>query len=188
MQAGRPIRIPRAAAPEAPTPVPGSTEGVPGTASGRGGNSTYRPNPGGFARALRIYLLYLLALVVLYSFFLELDFRSTAAGTSINESGILGFTLVALALAGVGAWMTLGQAPRGARIGTREIVVTERWGRQVTFPPADEIKIRLVRRHAPGVLSPYPTATVFVVTQAGARRTYVIDEQMLPGDPTTWLV
>lgn len=137
---------------------------------------------------LRIYLLYILALVALYGFFLELDVRSTVAGTSINESGILGFTLVALALAGVGAWMTLGQAPRGARIGPREIIVTERWGREVTFPPADEIKIRLVRRHGRGVLSPQPTATVLVMTLAGARRTYVIDEQMLPGDPTTWLV
>jgi hypothetical protein len=137
---------------------------------------------------MRIYLLYLVALVALYAFFLELDVHSTAAGTSINESGVLGFTLVAIALAIVGAWMTLGQAPRGALIGPNEIIVTERWGRQVGFPPADEIKIRLVRRHSRGLLSPQPTATVLVMTQAGARRTYVIDESMLPGDPTTWLI
>ncbi len=188
MQVGRPIRIPRSSTDDrAPGAAP-RADNAPEPGAPRGSSENYRSNRGGFARAFRIYLLYLIALAALYGFFLTLDIRSTVAGTSISESGILGFTLVALALAVVGAWVTLGQAPRGARFDPRQIVVTERWGRVVIFPPAEDLKIRLVRRHPRSFLSPTPTATVLVVTQAGARRTYLIDEKMLPGDPTSWLV
>ncbi len=172
MSAPRPIRIPRSL---------DGTDGSPADTKGSG-SGEYRENRGGTTRALRVYLLFLLVLVVLYATFLGLALTSSSPGLSTNYAVLAGFSAIALALAIVGWFITLGRAPRGVRFKTSETMITERTRRVRRFPPAPSLTVRVVGRYPSNLLSPEPTELVELLTETHGTRVYLVEAGLLPSE------
>ncbi len=178
MSAPRAIRIPRAPAAASSAP-PGAAPTAAVRAAARR-DYELRQNQAANERARRLLVLYLGALVVLYGGFLLLD-RDSPGGTSATAAtGMIYFSVIAVVLAVGGIWLALGAVPRRFEIRPESVTVIEAFGRRRTFPPLAEIRPILLRRVGTSFLSSRPVETVEVTDEDGHRRTYQVEEGILP--------
>jgi hypothetical protein len=159
--AARAVRIRR----EADASLSAST-----TRAVQGAGQRYR-NPAGSSRALRTFLLFLVALAVIYGVFMGFAVTSAAAGTNSAIEVVLTLS-VAVALV-IGWWVTLGQAPTTAYVEAGELVVRERTGRTRRFP-IDGLRVTMLRSNDAGFLGSDPTEFVQLSAPHGPRRTYLV--------------
>ncbi len=180
MAAPRAIRIPRpgAGATRAPSPTPPRTPAPP-PVSVPADSVDVRRNQAAFERAFRLVVIYLGALVVLYSAFVVLD-RSAPGGTSATaEMGMLYFTAIAVALGVGGALVALSPVPRAIEVRPDSLIVIEWTGRRRTFPSPDRLRVSVVRRYRAGFLSSRPVEAVEIGDAGGWRRTYHLEEGLI---------
>jgi hypothetical protein len=177
----RAIRIPRP--PLTPTDAGAPSPPSPGRESPTGRSreaGELRRNQAATERASRLAAIYLGALIVLYVGFVLLD-RTSPGGTSASaEMGVLYFTAIAAAMGAVGALVALSPAPRSIEIRSDSVIVTEWWGRRRRFPPLEELRVSVVRRFPRSFLSSRAVETVELGTLAGGRRTYQLEEGLIP--------
>ena len=151
--APRPIRIPRSGT----TP----TRTVRFSASPRSAEQPRGPtvrdrkeNRSGTQRAVRVSLLFVLAIAVLYGGFVLL------AGTSSDGTGpgvwqqIELFGLIAIVVSVGGALLTLGSAPRAIETDANGTVVVGRFGRRRRFAAGVPMSVRLVQKSPPDSCRP----------------------------------
>jgi hypothetical protein len=176
----RPVRIPR------PTTPPPSADRATGRSSPRGAPPpNYHPNRAGTQRTVRLTLTYLAMLVAIYAAFV----LYARTGPSAADPGI---TLVLLELTGfaavlaiVGAVLTLTPAPRGVIAEPDAYVVVGRWGGRVSWGPLTEVTVRQVRRYPAGLFSSAAVDSVEVSQQGRRRRSYLVEEGLLPDSRDT---
>ncbi|HLN50894.1 MAG TPA: hypothetical protein VK455_02405 [Thermoplasmata archaeon] len=137
-----------------------------------------KENRSGTQRAVRVSLLFVLAIAVLYGGFVLL------AGSASDRTGpgvwqqIELFGLIAIAVSVGGTLLTLGSAPRAIETDANGTVVVGRFGRHRRYAAGVPISVRLVQKHPAGFLS--PTAIDVVEVTAGPQRaTYFLEEGML---------
>jgi hypothetical protein len=175
----RVVRIPRETTARAPPSEDASAPKVVGAEAGR------RPNVGGSQRAVRLALVYLLALTAVYLAFV-LYARSTPGGmTSGAGSALLLFSAAAAGFGAVGAVLALHPAPRAVEISRSQIVVLGRWGGRRRWPRSRELHVRVVRRFPPRGLSSVTVELVEVSTPGRAARNYLVEEGLLPVSDAT---
>ena len=190
MSAPRAVRIPRV------RPAPGASEmarSATDTASGvrpsaregphpdQGDRSVVRPNAAGSMRALRLTLLYLLALGVLYLVFALYEATMPYSSGTGAENGLLLFSGLATVLAVVGPYVTLSPAPRRIEIRSSSVVVVGRWGGRTEWAPWSEVSLRVVRRYPAGLLSRDPVESIEVAIPGRTPRTYLVGTELFPG-------
>ncbi len=143
-----------------------------------------RANTAGTQRAVRLTLVYLLALGLLYLAFVVYA-RSTPYGrTPGTEWELLVFGFVAVFLGLVGAVLSLTPAPRRVEVSKERVVVVGRWGRRVEWPSPTELSVRVVRRHLAGGLSRDPVESVEVQATGRRARTYLVEQGLFsPAEP-----
>ncbi len=129
------------------------------------------PNAAGGARALRMFLFFLVGLAVIYAFFLGYAVTSLSRASNGSVEAVL--TISVVVALGVGWWVTLGQAPTLAYVEGAQLVVRERTGRNRRFR-TDELRIHLLRTNPASLLSPEPTEFVELSVPRGSRRTYLV--------------
>jgi hypothetical protein len=176
----RAVRIPRSSPPSDTREGPpvGSLPSEP--APGRPPAGTeHLDNRAGRQRASRLSMIYLVALIVMYVGFVVLDRTSAGGSTTAVTTGLLVFTVVAAALAVGGVLVTLSPAPRRIEVSPAAVVVVEWTGRRRTFPPLEDLRVEVIRRHPAGFLSRDPVETV-ELTGGRRRRTYQVTEGLLP--------
>jgi hypothetical protein len=172
----RPVRIPRPATPPPAPPAPVGARSPPGGAPA----ANYRPNRAGTQRTVRLTLAYLAMLVAIYAAFV----LYARTGPSAADPGItlvlLELTGFAAALAVVGAVLTLSPAPRGVIAEADAYVVVGRWGGHVRWGPLADVTVRQVRRYPAGFVSGAAVDSVEVSQQGRLRRSYLVEEGLLP--------
>ncbi|MGA7860597.1 MAG: hypothetical protein WCB19_01915, partial [Thermoplasmata archaeon] len=163
--AARAVRIPRDGdgSSIAVEPSTATSSAAPFVSSGR-----RFVNSAGSSRAYRTFLLFLVALAVIYGVFMDLAVTSVVSGANYVVEGILTAS-VAVALI-IGWFVTLGQAPSAAWLEGGQLVVRERSGRSRRFP-TDAVRIHVLRSNGVGLFGPEPTEFVEVSVPRGARRT-----------------
>jgi hypothetical protein len=167
-----PARVVRVAATPAPAPPPAVPAEVPT-------GSAHRDNAPAVARAWRIVAIYLVALAALYAGFLALELRGPGAGGSLANQGLLVFTGIAAALAVGGFVVTMAPVPRSVEVSPTAVVVVEWAGRRREFPPLSDLRVDVVRRYAPSVLTGIAVEAV-ELTGGRRRRTYQLVPGLLP--------
>lgn len=171
--ATRQVRIPRR--PPAPTPSPAPTEPPASTAPSAG----FRANSAGGARAWRLFLVLAGGLALFFFTFLGLVLGSPDAGVRGDPAVYAFLGIVPLVFGGIGWFLTLGRAPRGARQGEGELVVIERTGRLRTF--LEPVRARRVARYGESLLAPEPTEVVEVSGVTGSKRVYLVGRDFFSG-------
>ncbi len=181
MASPRAVRIPRAA-PAGTARAVRPTVGRPVSAGT--GPADVRTNRPGTQRAVRIALVYLVAVAGVYLGSLAYDASRPELMTPGVTTDLTVFGAVALLLGVVGALVSLGPAPRSVELRPGSIVVVERWGRRREWSPRASIQVRVVRRYPAGVLSSGPVESVELAL-AGRRRTYLVAAGLFgePRDP-----
>ena len=181
MATPRAIRIPRASATAPPaTGAPVALSPTPLPPQERPAKLDLRQNQAANERARRLTIIYLGALVVLYVGFVLLD-RASPGGTSATaETGMLYFSGIAAALAVGGIWVAFGPVPRAIEVHPEFVVVIESWGKHRRFPPIGEIRVSLVRLYPKSFLSSRAVEVAEIVDDVGHRRTYHLEEGLLP--------
>ena len=125
-------------------------------------------------------LFYIIVLALLYFAFVLYD-RSAPGGTSSGaEGGLVDFSIVALVLAVVGAFLSLAPAPRAVERSSTSLIVVDRWGRRTEWTPLDEVRVRTVRRYPAGLLSDAPVESVEVSGPGRRPRSYLVEEGLIP--------
>jgi len=148
-----------------------------------------RSNLAGTQRVVRLSAVYLIVLAALYTAFSLYSRSSPAGSTAGAQAALLEFGLVALALAVAGTLLTLTPAPRAIEAIPEGFVVVGRWGQRTEWSPLDQVIVRLVRRYPPGLLSEEAVDSVEVSGGRVRRRSYLVQEGLLPETPlgrTTW--
>jgi hypothetical protein len=177
----RAIRIPRASGATSRTasedPHPLST---PTTETAPVGKPDIRYNQAALERARRLLLIYLGTLLVLYVGFVLLDRSSPGGTSSVAETGMIYFSAIAGALAVGGVWVAAGPVPRTVEVRSDSVVIRESWGTRRKFPPVGEIRVSVVHRYPRSFLSSRAVEAVEVLDEAGHRRTYHLEEGLLP--------
>jgi hypothetical protein len=173
----RSVRIPRAPPASVPRGVaPASTSA---RAPARAKASGELENQGGSDRARRVFLFYLVSVVLLFGAFTALQFASPYPGVRDNfvASGTLAL-IALLALAG-GYAVTMGRAPRTLRAEGESVVILERWGRERRLPVAAALAPSSVKAHPPFLRGAEWTETVELTWPGGARRAYLLERGLL---------
>ncbi len=148
-----------------------------------GGRAVVRPNSAGSQRALRLTLLYLLALGALYLVFaLYEETMPYGSGTGAGN-GLLLFSGLAAVLAVVGPYVTLSPAPRRIEIRSSSVVVVGRWGGRTEWAPWSEVSQRIVRRYPAGFLSGEPVQSIEITISGRSPRTYLVGTDLFPRSP-----
>jgi hypothetical protein len=173
----RTVRIPRSTAPARPGPAAPSA--APASELTVEHPVDHRANLAGRQRASRLAMIYLLALIVMYLGFVALDRASAGGSSPAVTTGLLAFTVVAVALAVGGTFVTLSPAPQAVEVAPAAVVVVEWTGRRRRFPPLEDLRVEVVRRYPAGFLSRSPVETV-ELAGGGRRRTYQLTEGLLP--------
>ncbi len=139
-----------------------------------------RANTGASTRAARLTIIYVAGIAIVYVALVALS-RATTTGSTPGATVDLAFALgLAALLAGVGAVLALGAAPRAVVVGAEETVVLGRFGGRHVFPGRGALTVVVHQRFAAGWLS--PTAVASVELLGGARRrSFMLDEGLLDG-------
>jgi hypothetical protein len=173
----RPIRIPRSG-----TTLPRAVRISAAAPSGeRPTGPTVRQrkeNRSGTQRAVRVSLLFVLAIAVLYGgFALLASTSSDGTGPGVWQQIEL-FGLIAIAVSVGGTLLTLGSAPRAIETDANGTVVVGRFGGRHRSPAGVPMSVRLVQKYPAGFLSP-TAIEVVEVTTGPHRATYFLEEGML---------
>lgn len=147
-------------------PSPGASAPAP---------ENYRANRAGTARGLRVFLLFLVALLTLYLGFVGRFLASPDPGVRTNLTGYLVFSLAAAVVATGAYSVTLLRAPRGMWESDLEIVVEERSGRRRSFPAGRALDVQVVRRYPAGLLNAEGTELVRLSVPEGTGRFYLVE-------------
>ena len=132
------------------------------------------PNTGGSARAWRLFLAFVFVLAVSYLAFAAGSLLGPT-GQSSSLPGELGLlSIVALAMAAVGWWITVARAPRAARRLGRDLLVRERLGRVRRFRLGEQFRTTSSQPRPAGLLGPEATELVTLISGAGPARTYLV--------------
>jgi hypothetical protein len=173
----RSVRIPRAP----PTPVQrvAAPASIPPRGPATVNSSGELENLGGSGRARRVFLFYLVSVVLLFGAFTALQFASPYPGVRDNfvASGTL--ALIALLAVAGGYAVTMGRAPRALRAEGESVVILERWGRERRLPVAAALAPSSVKAHPPFLLGVGWTETVELTWPGGARRAYLLEKGLL---------
>ena len=177
MATPRAVRIPRS-----PSLAPPSSDGEPLEPRAlTGAGSERRTNVGGSQRAVRLAVLFVVALALLYAGFVLYD-RSAPGGTApAAENGVLLFSVVFVILAVGGALFTLTPAPRAVEVGSDRVVVVGRWGRRRQLPALGQLSFRVVRRYPVGWLAGSPVELVEIWGEGIPIRGYLVDAELFAG-------
>lgn len=176
--APRRVRIARADGVRAPTAipvpsVPPNSDGVKRPPHGRFANR------GGTQRVRRLTMLYVVLLAAIYLGFVLLS-RTAPGGSSQGMAQDLAlFGEVALALALVGAVLTLLSAPAALEVDASGTVIIGPLGTRRRIPSGPGVSVKVVRRYPAGFLSSGPVESV-EVAYGGHRHTYLVDAGLLP--------
>jgi hypothetical protein len=128
-------------------------------------------NSGGSSRAYRTFLLFLVALAVIYGVFLGIAVHDSSNGGSAEVEAILtGAVAVALVF---GWFVTLGQAPSMAWVENGDLVVRDRLGRSRHYPTSS-LRVHALRSNGAGLFGPEPTEFVEVSVPGGRHSTYLV--------------
>jgi hypothetical protein len=169
----RPIRIARASP---PAPASGARGPVPPGARGAPA-ATRIENTAAMRWAMRLGLLYALAVMVGYYLFLVLGEAAPGGRTAAGLDDLAALGILAAVIAAVGFVVILRGAPRAFEAGDDGWTVLERFGGPRRFPASPDLTIRR-RRTFRGGLAPAPIVSVQI--GSGPRvRTYWIDESLL---------
>jgi hypothetical protein len=173
----RPVRIPRRpTSTEFLPPTPAETPGVPAQSYfDRTPSTAPRFNRAATQRGTRLFLLFVLLLVVIYLVFVGSSFASTHTGDQNEVVEFLSAFLVLFAV--VGWFVTLAGTPRSAWTEAGALVVRERSGRVSHYAIGPELRLRVVRRNAVSFLAPQPTEYVEVTSLHRRRRTYLVGRE-----------
>jgi len=128
-------------------------------------------NSAGSTRALRTFLMFLIALAVIYAIFMDFAVTTAATGANSTVEAVLTAS-VAIALV-FGWWVTLGQAPTVAYVQGDRLVVHERTGTHRRFP-LEGLRVTLLRSNGRGLLGPDATEFVELSIAGGVRHTYLV--------------
>ena len=155
---------------------------APGGASAVGtGGTSFAPNRGGAQRGVRLFLLFVVVALVVYLMFVGLAASSPTSGVRDNPAVYVVLSLVAVVIALVGFFITLGRAPRAVAWRGEHLLVRERLGKLRRFRRAG-LQISVVYRYTPGFLSADPTELVTVTDADGRRGHYLVGRGFLDLD------
>ncbi len=136
---------------------------------------------GGFQRAFRLTVIFVVALAGLYAGFVLYD-RTVPGGTSsATENGILVLTGLFVVFLVGGAFYTLTPAPRSIEVRTDGVTVVGRWGRRRVLPPLERLNVVVVRRYRAGWLSQREVELIELSGPGIARRSYVVEANLFAG-------
>ncbi len=140
----------------------------------------FRRNSFALTRALRLYLLYLVALVAIYGAFVA-DLAASRAGFAGNPtSAPLFITLLAIASALWGYFLTLARTPRGVELREHAFVLVEFTGRRREYDLRRALDVRVENRYPAGWLAPGPTELVRLNVPGRPSRLYLLSLGLLP--------
>jgi len=175
----RPVRIPRARPSAGSSPSSSDIPAAPVPPA----TIDRRKNQAALERAYRLTAIYLGMLGILYGLFVVLDRTEPGGSSSAVETGLVSFTLIAVAIGAVGAVVALSPAPRAVEVRPDALVVVEWWGHRRSFPPIDELTLSVVRRYPSSFLSTRDVESVEIGTRSRGRRTYQLEAGLLPARP-----
>ncbi len=120
------------------------------------------------------------SILVLYAL-LAVYARGAAGGTGPGETTSLElFGAVAVLVALAGVLVSVGSAPRAVELRPDATVFVGRFGQRLALPPRGELEVRVLRRHAAGLLSSRPVELVEVAPKGrGRRRGFLLEEGLL---------
>ncbi|HLM70818.1 MAG TPA: hypothetical protein VK423_05520 [Thermoplasmata archaeon] len=140
-----------------------------------------RVNVAGTQRAVRLSLVFVVALVAIYAGFVLYD-RTTPGGTAPAQgNGVLLFTGLFLLFAIGGVIVTLTPAPRAIEIREDAVTVVGRWGRRRRLSSLGLLSVAVVRKYPEGLLASGPVAMVEVYGEDMPRRSYLVEEDLFAG-------
>jgi hypothetical protein len=153
-----------------------------GTVEGSGDTSAERrQNVGGSQRVVRVTLVYLVALVALYTGFMLYDRTAPGGSSSPVSNGVFLFTGIFLVFALAGSLFTLHPAPRAVVVTSEHVTVVGRFGVRRVLPPLGSLSTRVVRRYPAGWLSDLPVEQVELWGAGAPLRTYLVEEGLFRG-------
>ena len=148
--------------------------GRPGAAPGAAPAEGYRPNTAALTRSTRLFLLFLVGLLLAYGTFVGLLYSRPAAAASVG-TGTLGLlSLFAAVVAVYGFAITLGRTPRAVETSGDRLVVIEFLGTRRSFPLDGSFRPTVENRYATGPLAPQPTEMVALASARGPTRRYLL--------------
>jgi hypothetical protein len=125
-----------------------------------------------------LFLLFVLVALAVYVTFVALAASSPTSGVKDNPAVYLVLTLVAVLLALIGFFITLGRAPRAVAWRGEHLVVRERLGKLRRFRRVG-LQVSVVYRYTPGFLSADATELVTVTDADGRRGNYLVGRGFL---------
>ena len=178
MSTPRAVRIPRSGTPSGGSPgahpLSGSLD-VPPRESDR------RPNVAGSQRAIRLAILFLVALAALFAAFLLYDRGAPGGASSPAANGILVLSLIFIVFAVGGFLFTVTPAPRSVEVAPDGVVVVGRWGRRVSLPPLALLKLRVVRKYPANWLATADVELVELWSDGMPPRNYLVESGLFAG-------
>jgi hypothetical protein len=170
----RPVRIVRSAAPRSTRSADPEEATRRYWDSEAGGTEAYEANRAGTSRALRVFALFGVGLVVILSLFAGLAATSPDPGISDSATvyGLLALTTVVLA--GLGLVITILRAPQGAAFGSDGVLVTDRLGRRRRWPVGGQLKTRVLQSYPPSLFGSEPTELIELSDRDGHHAAYLV--------------
>ncbi|MCI4330485.1 MAG: hypothetical protein L3K19_01375 [Thermoplasmata archaeon] len=138
-------------------------------------------NDAALRRARRLFTLYGGALAAIFGITLGLSYTGPVPVAEANPLVPLGLSLLTLALAAAGLWLTFGRTPSAVRIADDELWVRERGGRVRRFPAPPATRLWVEEQYPAGPLTPAPTELVRLTPPDGRARHYVFESGLLYG-------
>jgi len=174
----RVVRVPRAAAAGSPgraVPRPLVPGGELGPASPP---PSRRPNRAATARAIRLSVLYVLAIGGIYAVLVTVALAGPTGGSPGTASDLTWIGVLAAALAALGVAVSLGAAPRWVELSDAETVVMGRFGRRYSFPGRGRVRTTVLQRFPSGFLASVAIESV-EISGGSTRRSFLLDEGLL---------
>jgi len=140
-----------------------------------------RENRGASRRAIRLSIVYAVAIAGVYGVLATLALTGPAGSGSGTADDLLYLGAIAVAVGALGVVVALAAAPRAVAVGDRETVVLGRFGGRYRYPGRAALRVTVLQRTPAGLLSPVPLELV-ELAGGTARRTFLLDEHLL--DPS----
>lgn len=139
-----------------------------------GGTGTFEPNRAGTGRGLRLFLIFGIALLVIYALFLGLTATSPSPGVASNWSVYALLTVLTFALGAIGAAVTLLRAPSGVAFAADSVIVSERLGRRRHWPRPPQLRLHVLQRYPGGIFGGEATELIELSDGKGHRAAYLV--------------
>ncbi|MCI4323744.1 MAG: hypothetical protein L3K03_06975 [Thermoplasmata archaeon] len=180
----RTVRVPVRSSPATPTSLPARAlppDPVPPTAP----DSSEVPNLAGTQRGRRLYVGYVLAIVVVTGSLSILAWSSPYPGVSQSSVTWIGLGVGSVIVALGGLPVTLGLAPQSARIDHDRFVVRGRFGGVYRYEMDVTFRARIEKSYSAGFFSSEPTFAVLVGQGSSTPRSFLVGQSivdLLPSD------